>query len=600
AFVESIVVRDNWVEEKTGTEVVVLSKNAQDYVDAELLNESEELRMYATYLDRVLLLLTSSTVISTTNDVRRLYMPVKRNEQGHLDNYHILATLLDGVMLGLFVDIAQPEFLDTRVIHLPNLAEPIPLPLGQIEDNVQLILSSAKALGMRLPTFDPSAWVDPKQNVSVLLALLKDLCDRHLQTYFNVSKHPELIRLAADNEDSEAIGQLTSYHWIPRWMNNLQKRPLHKKIDDFNLEMFNTMAEIDKDFLSRAPVSKYTDNPAAACGYMIDFAIKDWKVVTNIEVQDLLDNNRLLQDLFAAQVFDTNSGLSKLTKKEEKQFQSIHLDTTVQSADDSMCNFINSLLPADLMIHNLKKDLSDGVVVCKILDKVKPGCINWEKVRDKDKVRHKFDKMNNWVFIQIKYAKQGKQAMEVAMRDLNLKMINASGQDLHDGNQKIIHSLLWQIMRFQAMKTLSSLSFGGKPVEEKDILDWCNNTLLQINSNDRHSEAIQGFKDRHLTTCIFYIEILKVILPGAVKDDIVYWDVTPLQDLHKREEDEDMYRKRLANAKYAMTLARREGAELFILPEDLVTLEPKAVLSIMASLMTIGFQKKNSKQNRVK
>ncbi|ETO25984.1 hypothetical protein RFI_11152 [Reticulomyxa filosa] len=239
------------------------------------------------------------------------------------------------------------------------------------------------------------------------------------------------------------------------------------------------------------------------------------------------------------------------------------------------------------MIHNLKKDLSDGVVICKILDRVMPGCINWEKVRDKDKIRHKFDKMNNC-----------KQAMEVAMKDLNLKMVSAGGQDLHEGNQKIIHSLLWQIMRYQAMKTLSSLSFGGKQVEEKDILDWCNSMLLRIDPSARHSEIIQGFKDRHLTTCVFYIEILKVMLPGAVKDEIVYWDVVPLQDLRKKEEDEEMYSKRLANAKYAMTLARREGAELFVLPEDLILLEPKAVLSVMASLMTIDFQQKKSPRKR--
>ncbi|ETO21124.1 hypothetical protein RFI_16078 [Reticulomyxa filosa] len=187
-----------------------------------------------------------------------------------------------------------------------------------------------------------------------------------------------------------------------------------------------------------------------------------------------------------------------------------------------------------------------------------------------------------------------------AATGLNLKMVNAGGQDLHDGNQKIIHSLLWQVMRYQAMKTLSSLSFDGRQVEEKDILDWCNQTLLQIDPSARRSELIQGFKDRHLTTCIFYIELLKVILPGAVKDDIVFWDVVPLQDLRKREDDEEMYRKRLANAKYAMTLARREGAELFVLPEDLIALETKAVLSVMAALMTVSYQEKQVQRKQGK
>ena len=49
-------------------------------------------------------------------------------------------------------------------------------------------------------------------------------------------------------------------------------------------------------------------------------------------------------------------------------------------------------------------------------------------------------------------------------------------------------------------------------------------------------------------------------------------------------------KKRLQNARYAMTLARREGAELFVLPEDLIVLEAKAVLSVFAALMTITFR----------
>ena len=45
--------------------------------------------------------------------------------------------------------------------------------------------------------------------------------------------------------------------------------------------------------------------------------------------------------------------------------------------------------------------------------------------------------------------------------------------------------------------------------------------------------------------------------------------------------------KRLENARYAMSMTRRLGGELFVMPEDLVCKEAKAVLSVFAAIMTI-------------
>ncbi|ETO04968.1 hypothetical protein RFI_32428 [Reticulomyxa filosa] len=81
-------------------------------------------------------------------------------------------------------------------------------------------------------------------------------------------------------------------------MNSTQKRPLNKQIENFN-----TIAEIKNDFLSKAPVKKYAENPDAACAFMIDYALNKLGINTNIQEEDILNNNRLLQDLCAVQVF---------------------------------------------------------------------------------------------------------------------------------------------------------------------------------------------------------------------------------------------------------------------------------------------------------
>lgn len=42
--------------------------------------------------------------------------------------------------------------------------------------------------------------------------------------------------------------------------------------------------------------------------------------------------------------------------------------------------WINSLGVKDGNIQNLYEECKDGVLLCKVLDRVRPGCINWKTV----------------------------------------------------------------------------------------------------------------------------------------------------------------------------------------------------------------------------
>ena len=46
--------------------------------------------------------------------------------------------------------------------------------------------------------------------------------------------------------------------------------------------------------------------------------------------------------------------------------------------------------------------------------------------------------------------------------------------------------------------------------------------------------------------------------------------------------------ERLQNARYVMTLIRKFGGELFIIPYHLCNMENKAILAVFASIMTIS------------
>jgi len=44
----------------------------------------------------------------------------------------------------------------------------------------------------------------------------------------------------------------------------------------------------------------------------------------------------------------------------------------------------------------------------------------------------------------------------------------------------------------------------------------------------------------------------------------------------------------MANAKYAISMARKLGATIFLLPEDIVEVKNKMILTFIGSLMAVG------------
>jgi len=247
--------------------------------------------------------------------------------------------------------------------------------------------------------------------------------------------------------------------------------------------------------------------------------------------------------------------------------------------DDAYLPWLNSQLPPHLKIGNLYRDLSDGIILAHILERSQRGVINWKKMRKQ--IRHKFDKVANCNYVY-----------DVMKGSFPFHLVGIAGPDIVDGRQKYIHTILWQIMRYQATKKLSELSFGGKEVTDNDILKWSKETHAQL--AERRTPTAKSFRDRTLTTALFYLELLKACSnAGDVKDDLVHWDAAVMQN----SSDQHMMAERMANARYAISLIRMFGGDVFVLPEDLVSMEPKAVLAVYAAIMTIDYERKTQPAN---
>lgn len=99
------------------------------------------------------------------------------------------------------------------------------------------------------------------------------------------------------------------------------------------------------------------------------------------------------------------------------------------------------------------------------------------------------------------------------------------------------------------------------------MIAWANSC------KGNESRQIKNFKDKNLEDGIFLIN-----LTAAVEPRIVNWEL-----VHDSPVSDDM----MMNAKYAISIARKLGAVIFLVWEDVVELNQKMMLIFIASLFEL-------------
>jgi len=120
-------------------------------------------------------------------------------------------------------------------------------------------------------------------------------------------------------------------------------------------------------------------------------------------------------------------------------------------------------------------------------------------------------------------------------------------------------ALIWRLARYHYLALL-----GSK--QEKDILEWANDIAGSVCT-------ITGFGDKKISTGRFLIKLCESLDPEVVDWEIVTPGETP--------EDAE------ANAKYAISLARKHGAFIFCVWDDVVNANKKMMLILIASIYDI-------------
>lgn len=306
------------------------------------------------------------------NEQTMNYIPIEP-----IDNHRMFGTCFDAVEICELLAQINPNIMDLRVIHRPASAqEPYPLTDQQVRENVNLLLSSCKAIALRLPAYTASTWLNAQTHASLLIAVIHTLAKEKLKTFVNFEKHPEIVRLLTQhelNDDPEKIKHiLLPEEILKRWLNFVLSRTSNLNIGNITVDIYNVLRKIDGNFMENSSELKNNVMNKLSAEQLLSYVKDVMHVETNITSDDILYGNIKLEELLAAQIFDVSNGLSSLTDVEKEKYCALWIDDNHD--DDAYLPFLNSQLPPHMRITNIYRDLSDGIILSRILERMKPGC----------------------------------------------------------------------------------------------------------------------------------------------------------------------------------------------------------------------------------
>ena len=473
------------------------------------------------------------------------YLPIEP------DSNEVFDRIKDGVLLCKLINKAQEGTIDERVINKKENMN-----IFQQVENLNLAISAAKSIGLNCIGLNYDSIMDGK-NYIMVLGLMWQVVKLVVMRNIQLKHHPELIRLLNPGEQLSDLLKLSPEQLLLRWFNyHLKQAGYDKPIKNFSGDVKDSekytilLNQLNKSLCDKSALNESDLKKRAK--KVIDNS-KKLGAESYITPDDIVAGNNKLNTLFVASIFNAYPGLDPPTE-EEKYDAAKLLDDDVEGAREERAfrMWINSLGLTDesgdiIHINNLYEESRDGILLLRTLDKIKPGCVNWKLV-DK-KPNNPFKKTTN--------------CNEVidASKKSNYKIIGIGGGDIRDGNKKYILAIVWQMMRAHSLQVI-----GNKTEEE--LVAWGNERV-----DDEYK--VKSLKDKKLSTSLYFIHIMKSIEPRSINWDIVVTD---------KDDDE----AKQNNAKYAISIARKLGATVFLVWEDIAEVKSKLLLTLLASIYEVG------------
>ncbi|KAK9684818.1 hypothetical protein RND81_10G235000 [Saponaria officinalis] len=457
----------------------------------------------------------------------------------------------DGVLLCKLINVAVPGTIDERAVNMKSMLNP-----WERNENHTLCLNSAKAIGCTVVNIGTQDFIEGRRHL--VLGLIAQIIKIQLLADLNLKKTPQLVELVDSTEDAEELMSLPPDKILLRWMNfQLRKAGYTKIVTNFSYDikdgeayahLLNVLAPEHKN-----PMTLSVKDPLQRAKLILEHADK-MGCKRYLTAKDIVEGSPNLNLAFVAHIFQHRNGLSKQTK--HISFLESSLDDAQVTREERAFRFWLNSLGNSICIDNVFEDLRDGWILLETLDKVSPGIVSW-KAANKPPIKMPFKKVENCNQV----VKLGKQ--------LKFSLVNIAGNDIVQGNKKLILAYLWQLMRSNMIQLLRNLRFlsHGREINDADILEWANSLV----KNSGGQACMKSFKDRSLSDGIFFLELL-----SAVQPRVVNWS---LVTKGKTDDEKKM------NASYIISVARKLGCSIFLLPDDITEVNQKMILTLTASIM---------------
>ncbi|KAM9788538.1 plastin-3-like [Neosynchiropus ocellatus] len=483
----------------------------------------------------------------------------------------------DGIVLCKMINLSVPDTIDERAITKKKLTA------FTEQENLNLAVNSASAIGCHVVNIGASDLREGKPHL--VLGLLWQIIKIGLFADIELSRNEALAALLRDGETLEDLMKLSPEELLLRWVNYHLKNAGHSTISNFSTDIKVPIA-LDPGSDSKAyihllhqiaPDGSEEGKPAI---HICKNGLRESDDLKRAEAMlqqadrlgcrqfvtptDVVSGNPKLNLAFVANLFNKYPALTK-PEGEDIDWDLLEDETREER---TFRNWMNSL-GVNPHVNHLYADLNDALVILQLYEKIKVH-VKWGKVNKPPhpKLGGNMKKLENCNY-----------AVELG-KCSKFSLVGIGGQDLNDGNPTLTLALVWQLMRRYTLNILESL--GGQDrekVNDNDIVKWVNKTLAEAGK----TSTIQTFKDKSISSSIAVLDLIDAIQPHSINQDLVKTGALSEDD-------------KLDNAKYAISMARKIGAQVYALPEDLVEVKHKMVMTVFACLMARGLERAKSGQ----
>lgn len=509
---------------------------------------------------------SSANVTHTINEEERQAFTTHINavlagdpDVGHLlpfptDTFEMFDNCKDGLVLAKLINDSVPDTIDERVLNRPGRKIKT-LNAFHMTENNNIVIESAKGIGCSVVNIGSGDIIEVREHL--ILGLIWQIIRRGLLGKIDIKLHPELYRLLEDDETLEQFLRLPPEQILLRWFNyHLKNAGWNRRVANFSGDVKDgenytvLLNQLKPEICSRAPLQTH------------DLLQRAEQVLSNAEKIDcrkfltptaLVAGNPKLNLAFVANLFNTHPGLEALSEEDKAQIEDFDAEGEREARVFTL--WLNSLdvKPA---VNSLFDDLRDGTVLMQAYDKIIPGSVNWRHV---NKLPPSGAELSRF-----KAVENTNYAVELGKQN-GFSLVGVQGADITDGQRTLTLGLAWQLMRRDIVATLGALAqrMGKRDLTDSDMVRWSND----MSRKGGKTSSIRNFKDPAIGTGVFLLDVLNGLKSSYVDYDLV----TPGRS------DEDAF----MNCKLAISIARKMGATIWLVPEDIHQVRSRLVTTFI-------------------